>query len=496
MWILVLVALAGTAAAQKGKPSARAIDPFDAVLAETRGAPPEIAATTLRLLLETPRLTSLRRSEIVEALLLASDLVGDRYPQQFFANPANSQELLAFSRLPVDRLSIRCLVIRNLASRDLALTRRVIGESLPSSIPRATCRSPLLSNPTEFYVTISGVLKDLFTPEDRHLARDVQFVMDLITRAESSTQLPGLIDLIRHFETDAAQKRLLCSALAAKLGEIRDGDPAFTFAAVGGVGVKMRDLMRSSDLAAINPELLASYRNYLVANSQAERCAGRLFRSTGTPWDWFAQFNDLVGEFGTQAARIATLTDKETTTRKPSASATQTPAFADGPSLRLLEQQRRLGFAADGTGLGMAERQSAEWANSARAALSDLEAWRSGDDEAQFFREKARFYGQLLVMSRANDSVIESVVISFVAFLASSPAARTSAGEWLACGLRLLESDSSAVDLFSDDERERREAGEIVGPRLRPIVLKAFLASGSPELRLLARASQLANPPL
>ncbi len=111
------------------------------------------------------------------------------------------------------------------------------------------------------------------------------------------------------------------------------------------------------------------------------------------------------------------------------------------------------------------QRRTAEWEDSMRRYLFDLEDWKQEDDEPAmaWFHQRALNYRALTEIV-PEGPMLRLVQESFVAFLKDSPATWESPGEWLHHATRILEPGRGSKETVNSSTREiiRRSGGALL----------------------------------
>jgi hypothetical protein len=404
------------------------------------------------------------RADLYEQAFQLASAAQDPLPRNFRRDPRSRMRISPIG--PAERLDGLSLQVR--AFNGLFAFRReralALAGTLDVRVPALTCSDSMVPNPGGAF-DVARHAYDLLEPQ--------------VLSVRSSTQLASAFEAILSADLSTSESRRLVTALTNTMRSLDDDDVSFTDT-LGPTWAAVKHAMDSAGDESFSNFILDAFRTYLVLHLSGPRCTSRL-GVTATP----SAENDTLTEidetlFNRDRPR---LTRRERTPARAlesgKGSATHDGIFFGDTGLWRSAISRRLmaqvtGLRAhDQTGRPVDDRRSPEWNEQLSQLYALMATWSRGDEPTpeDYMRERAILLDMLV-------DVIPSGVERVRAL-----------GDLLA----FLKSDGR--QLFGDTVWASRIRGFMDKCRNSPAewewMLRAFLDSGDPIMRLYAQIEEL-----
>ncbi len=434
-----------------------------ALIGEARSAPAELAADALIRIAGTNAVERDRKMELLEDAFQRA--AGAQQPYRRRAALARSDGMAAYwNRVygqELDRLTLQSRAVAAMLPLDRGKARELLGKIPPLKLPRVSCGEYQVYDVERFYDVLGNVARE---------SGDAgPFLTTYAGAVTSAVQVSPMVRTVLAARLKDGELESVVNALAAALGKIGGDDRSFTSAqTIGKDLLELTDELKGRGLSPL--KLLEAYRLYLIWNLSAARCAdndlmqgGRLSFGlfTGQPAE--APAGDFISFFNSRL-RMAPL--------QPIGEAEATPARLEGVAtgLRLCEdpecqgmvkQLRGLVLGANGIPYPPKERATPEWQARFGGFLEELARWKrsTGASAAEFYREKAQIYGELLSLG-ADGPNRESAMRALLDFAATSELRKADLLGWylpVNAVLARLSLDPAGLGKFAAEVRQSKD---------------------------------------
>jgi acetyl esterase/lipase len=398
---------------------------------ELRVAPPEFAADSMIKLSAHPEIDDKWRAEILEeAFRIAFDAQHPYKLKDLSESQAQTRsgyKGLAFD-LKMDRLSLQLLAILNMVRIDQKKARSLWGEMRKPKLEPLKCEETLLYDVADYYRAMVEMALKAFTREEMRIGEEIQFVDSHIVNIASPAEATEAAVAITDLKTTPAQFNALVETYSRAIENVANDDRTFWFysdklsAAALALGGACERRGFPADF------LLARYREYLVRQLSAPRCADNL-AIDGKP----ARRPKFVTDLNAALDRyeyIPKITDDDAKPRKIDRAALFYPYWTTRRARSLIEKIYVLRF---GQGprqttraksnkplepLSFEERQSSEWQYKLSDFLREMAEWKPEHEasRADYFHQKCRLFNELLELSPNSDMRLR-MLDEYMAFL-------------------------------------------------------------------------------
>jgi hypothetical protein len=347
---------------------------------------------------------------------------------------------LAFD-LKMDRLSLQLLAILNMVRLDPKKARLLWGEMQKPKLERLKCEEALIYDVGDYYRAIVEMARRAFTREEMRIGEEIQFVEQHIVNIASPAEVMEAAPAIMDLQTTTAQFYALAETYSRALENVVNDNRSFWF---------YTDRLQSAPLALAGvcerrgfpaDFLLARYRDYMVRQLGAPRCAENLM-SDGKPI--------LLPKFATELNAaldryeyIPKISYDDSKPRYTDRAALIYPYWTTRRAKSLIDKIFVLRFGHVhklSTRVKSNElpkplpyeiRQSSQWQYQLSDFLREMAEWRpeheaSADD---YFHQKCRLFNELLELA-PNSAMRLRILSEYMAFLEQNRFERKSFIEW------------------------------------------------------------------
>src|SRR5262247_368184 len=246
---------------------------------ELRATPPEFAADSMIKISAHPEIDDAWRAEILEeAFRIAFDAQHPyklKHLSESKVETRTGYKGLAFD-LKMDRLSLQLLAILNLVRLDQKKARLLWGEMQKPKLEPLKCEETLLYDVADYYRAMVEMARQAFTREEMRIGEEIQFVEQHIVNIASPAEVTEAAIAIMDLKTAPDQFNALVETYSRAFENVASDNRSFWF---------NTDRLSSPALALAGvcerrgfptDFLLARYRDYLVRQLGAPRCADNL----------------------------------------------------------------------------------------------------------------------------------------------------------------------------------------------------------------------------
>lgn len=440
---------------------------------ELRVAPPEFAADSMIKLSAHPEIDNAWKMEILEeAFRIAFDAqypVKMKYLGKFHVDTRTGYKSMAFD-LKMDRLSLQLSAIRNLIGLDPAKARSLWGEMRKPMLPPLRCEDTLIYDISDYYETMAAMAQKAFTSEERKIGEPVKFLDSHLANMASPVEIIPAAIAIKEAKPSPQQFKALVETYSRALEKVAKDDRSLWF---NSDNLSLAALALAGELQrrGIPPEfLITCFRDYLVAQLSAPRCADNL-TSGGKP----VRTPKFVSDLNAALAifeYIPKITDDEIRPKRIGGEAVFHPYWETPQAKSLFQKIKVLRFGPQDketarvkaksdkppSPLPIEARRSTEWQYQLSDFLREMAEWKPEHEksEADYFHQKCNLFNGLIELS-PNNSMRLRIIADYLIFLERNRFERESFIEWF----------HHVSDLLRRVRAMAKEEGEIVLDSLR-----------------------------
>jgi acetyl esterase/lipase len=405
---------------------------------ELRATPPEFAADSMIKLSAHPEIDDAWRVEILEeAFRIAFDAQHPyklKYLGKFSLETRTGYKSLAFD-LKMDRLSLQLLAIINLIRLNPMKARLLWGEMHKLKLAPLRCEDTLVYDVSDYYNAIMVMAQRAFTSEEMKIAEEIRFVDSHIGAIASPAEVMDAALALSDFKTTTAHFNALVETYSRALENVVKDNRSFWFDS-DGIVVAARVLAGECERRGFPADFLFSrFRDYLVGQSIASRCADNLIiNSTLARQNFVTALNMALEDF--EYTYIPEITDEDIRPRKIDRAALFYPYWKTPQAHSLFQKIKVLRFGSEETSedkqeetarpklkrrtdqLPLEVRRSSEWQYQLSDFLREMAEWKPEHEAsaADYFHQKCRLFNDLLELS-PNSSMRLRMLDEYMAFL-------------------------------------------------------------------------------
>jgi acetyl esterase/lipase len=411
---------------------------------ELRAAPPEFAADSMIKISGHPDIDDAWKSEILEeAFRIAFDA---QHPYKLSHLSESQVETrtgykgLAFD-LKMDRLSLQLLATLNMVRLDPKKARLLWGEMRKPKPEPLKCEETLIYDFADYYRAMVEMARRAFTREELSIGEEVQFVDSHIVNIVSPIEVTEAAVAIMDLKTEPDQFNAIVETYSRALENVANDNRSFWSNA---------DLLSASalGLAAVCQRrgfpadfLLTRYRDYLVRQLSAPRCADNLpagGKAARRP-KFVTDLNAALNRY----EYIPKVTDDDVKPRKIDSAASFYPYWTTRRARSLAEKipalrygqvpkpYTRLTTDKAPEPLSYEARLSSEWQYKLSDFLREMAEWKPEHEASpdDYFHQKCRLFNELLELS-PNSEMRLRMLDEYMAFLEQNRFERPSFIDW------------------------------------------------------------------
>jgi acetyl esterase/lipase len=411
---------------------------------ELRAMPPEFAADSMIKISPHPEIDDAWRAEILEeAFRIAFDAQHPyklKHLSESQVENRTGYKGMAFD-LKMDRQSLQLLAILNMLRLDPKKARLLWGEMQKPKLEPLKCEEALIYDVADYYRAMVVMARRAFTREEMRIGEEIQFVEQHIVTIASPAEVMEAAFAIMDLQTTTAQFNALAETYSRALENVANDNRTFWF---------HTDRLQSAALALAGVGeqrgfpadfLLARYRDYMVRQLGAPRCADNLM-SDGKPVlrpKFVSEFNAALDRY----EYIPKIADDDTKPRYISREASIYPYWTTRRAKSLLDKIYVLRFGhvyklstrvksnKPPEPLPYDARQSSQWQYQLSDFLREMADWKPEHEAStdDYFHQKCRLFNELLELA-PNSSMRLRILGEYMAFLEQNRFERKSFIEW------------------------------------------------------------------
>jgi acetyl esterase/lipase len=411
---------------------------------ELRATPPEFAADSMIRISSHPEIDGAWRAEILEEAFRIAFDAQHPYKLKHLSESQSENRTgykgMAFD-LKMDRQSLQLLAILNMLRLDPKKARLLWGEMQKQKLEPLKCEEALIYDVADYYRAMVEMARRAFTREEMRISEEIQFVEQHIVTIASPAELMEAASAIMDLQTTTAQFYALAETYSRALDNVANDNRSFWF---------YTDRLQSPALALAGvcerrgfpaDFLLARYRDYMVKQLGAPRCADNLM-SDGKPVlrpKFVTEFNAALDRY----EYIPKIADDDAKPRYMDRAALIYPYWTTRRAKSLFDKiyvlryghvhklSTRVKSTETPKPLPYETRQSSQWQYQLSDFLREMAEWKpeheaSADD---YFHQKCRLFNEVLELA-PNSSMRLRILGEYMAFLEQNRFERKSFIEW------------------------------------------------------------------
>ena len=394
-------------------------------------APPEFAADALLRLVESGRVAN---KESQKQLVETAFGFGARaqHPIQLVAAPGSGADTRAAYRasalrLKLDAVSLQARALGLMAGLDRGAARAMWARFARPSMEPVGCEAALVPDTTTLYDLAARLAQGVFDGGDGDKNSRLGFVTTVVDRMASHAEAAGVARLVSGIAWTASQFEIVSGAFVSRLQALAADDRSFSLAAPE-IEQAVADLVAQARHYNSRAERISEgYRNYLVANLAAGRCAGN-----GWVRARIGGEGESIDLFGPAVrSELAPLSAEELRWRKTAGEAKAERYWESAESKQVFEECLKLRQGPDGQTLAEAARQTREWRRQLGDFLNRIAEWKPTQEKSEedYYHQRAIVYEALLELTPGGD-VRDRVLDEYVTFLKTSNVQQRNPVEW------------------------------------------------------------------
>jgi len=398
---------------------------IDSLVDLARSAPAEVAADALIRIASTDKMAPKRAVDLLQEAFALASAAPEPYKRRADFDHAQGPPvyLTRVYSQDLDRQSLQLRAVEGLLALSPAKAREFFEQIPPLELPAVTCDDFLVYDVSRFYDVLGRVAATTFDPKETREGEPARFLARYVGGTTSAVQIAPAARLLANVALSDSEFLTLLTSFAGALSRISGDDRSFTYG-VREAGPEIVRLIQFSAHRGASPLfLIEAYRQFLVNNLSAVRCADHKSQIDSAP----AFFNENLS-----TAQVQPLGEKELMPAKLDGEA-KGAAWCENPECRAMRQQFTGLIRRDnGEVYQVSQREQTEWQIKVRDLLNSLAAWTqsTGATPVEHFREMIGFYNDLLAII-PNGSTREFVLRSFLNYLSQAQLPPENRIEWL-----------------------------------------------------------------
>jgi hypothetical protein len=340
---------------------------------------------------------------------------------------SRSGSLAGAMNLRLDRLSLQSRSVLAMLQIDPQRGRELFTAMNHPELPVSQCSDTMVPDPGPYYEALGAVIRLGFSLKERNQESHIGFAVAQLSRLSSVRELEPAARMIAEGGWNRAQLELVAGALGTKLESMQPDSRGF-FASAPALDTAIADVIaRLRQNGSVTEPLAASYRNFLVAQLRAQRCA-----DLGQPVGRIAQPGQRMELFGPDIrGELPALLTEEMTPKLLEGEMEVERYWQSDTARRIFQQCLQLRQAPGGSNYSDAARRTREWSRQLTDFLNTLDGWSASEEasETDYFHEKAIVYEALLELAPPGD-LSDRVLEGFMTFLKSSNLSTQRPVEW------------------------------------------------------------------
>jgi hypothetical protein len=340
---------------------------------------------------------------------------------------SRSGSLAGAMNLHLDRLYLQSRSVLAMLQIDPHRGRELFTAMSHPELAVSQCSDTMVPDPSPYYEALGAVIRLGFSIKERNQESHVGFAVAQISRLSSVREIEPAARMIAATGWNRVQLELVASALSTKLESIAPDSRAF-FASAPAIDAAIANVAaRLRQNGSVTEPLAASYRNFLVAQLRAQRCA-----DLGQPTGRISQPGQRMELFGADIrGDLPALLTEEMTPKLLEGEMEIDRYWQSDTARRIFQQCLQLRQGPGGGNYSDAARRTREWSRQLTDFLNTLDGWSPSEEasDTDYFHEKAIVYEALLELAPPGD-LSDRVLDGFMTFLKSSSLSTGRPVEW------------------------------------------------------------------
>ena len=406
-------------------------------------APAEFAADALlRIAASSHAVDPAWKRQLIEDAFRIAAGAQQPYPRRAWLKSHGGLAEKAFAQ-GLDACTLDCRAVEAMLALDRKKAREMFDQIPAPTIPRLSCEDALVYDVSAFYATLGDVAQQAFSPKEVAEREPLHLLERYVPDVNSPVQAGPIARLLAGAPVASAQLEGLVDAFASALKQLSGDERSFS-ATISGQSdaAAVEALASTGGRQRINSlPLLDAWRSYLVRHLSGSVCGdigGAASSGASFVMDPASSANQAYsGPLGAvryfnenmRTKALPAISDQEVQPAK-----LDYPARVIGPCESV--ECRQLGTQFGSLVLGPAgmafteeEKASPEWAAKLRDYIEALNGWKSGDDHAEHFLWKSRYYSDLFHVA-PNGPSRDVVLTAFLTWLEQNDYQRDHRVEW------------------------------------------------------------------
>ncbi len=370
-----------------------------------------------------------RRIEILESVIqnlrsVKNPLQLRIVPMQGISVDTHANYLSYAHDLRLDRLSLMSRAIDELSKLDNQRARQRLYEVNGSlDLKPIACSDALIYDVSSIYGALTKVAISSFDKNEINEGVRALFLATWIENIESPAQVGPALDLVASFQSIDIERQILSTALARSISKNFADDRTFSFVIERDRFASKAFRLASGTDDPSKAEIRSAFREFLVRNFQAERCAENKISDGSDLPRTVVDANPL---FGDKPLKIENIFQTET-------GGGYTPKFywtSEG-SRRITSELRNVRITKVGTPISESAKAEDEWKVQVRSFIDSIESGNADENETEsgVFNQKSVIYRTLIGLI-PEGSLRDDAIRSFLRFLHGSRLQTDNFIEW------------------------------------------------------------------
>jgi hypothetical protein len=399
--------------------------------------PPEIATHSLIKISRSSKIKNNKwKQEILEEAFRLTDKVQNPYKKRAVPFSGVSVDTksgylsYAFDQ-KLDEISLKSEIILEMSALNKPRSKEMltsIGNKL--SFKPISCEETLVYDVSDFYKTVSKIVKDFSVKEIKEGSR-MLFILQYVENFDSHVQIKPILDLLISIQPTTNEKITLGSSFLTSLKTIKTDDRSFTFTVE-----RERIISILTKFVSIyeQDENLLFYKDYVLKHSNNPRCQENTINDESNLPRYIQDINSILDD------KPITFEDVKTK---------QTDNAAKIENYWQTQNAKKISKQFTELRLQKKELDTFNWQSKLAIFLDELEKWKAENNETdnEIFNQKCVMYSVLIDLVK-NSDFEKQVLKSYLQYLNNSDMQSKSVFEWYFYVKKLTNSN---INLFTND---------------------------------------------
>lgn len=387
-----------------------------------QSTPPEFAATTLLRIAASE--TIVDHGWKIELLEEAFGLAG-RARNAVRTRTVHPEQVLMYGfSSGLDRLTLESSAVRRMLTLDKKKARGLFFQIRIPPLEKAPCEAVTVSDPSEYYSTLTLVANGTFDRDRRAQDDRLSFLMKVVGSVQSAVELSPLLASLSAMDLTPDQRRVLTFLIPGVLDRLNGDDQSFTFA--------MQEIDKQIAFLEKSPgggdPLLSAYRGFLARHFTAARCQSQSMMD---------DMQALVRAFNSRFVNashpnLAPIVENEMKPSKIIEAVKPAPVFSGPGTEQVKRQFMHLMFGDGSRSLNDADKSTQSWQDEFQTYLRAILEFKpeNGEDAQSFFlRKSGMLSGAITVVPTGPER--EKTISLYTTYLANDDMQRENFVVWL-----------------------------------------------------------------